>query len=281
MVASYQRAVPACLALFTGCVLAAVFIAPFYGALDPVVDDSNGGQSIIIEDFDYSELDHSAPQAPSGAKDNQIDILPDHEDAPEVIDQAFEAETTKTDSDASTAETKNLAYLVPDDEPMQMIYGAIAVAAGRLEGNSHIITLNDIVVTQVNEQCRGDNLVQWNCGIHARTAFRSWIGSKTLRCRLPENAGGKVDVTTDCVLGAENAAEWLVHNGWVKAAGGGAYANLGKEAENAKRGIWGNKPVSLMPELAPLPQSLIEPPSGVPAMNGERPAGYFPPVPKD
>lgn len=274
MAFSYQRAVPACLALLTGCVLVLVFIAPFYGALDPVLND-NSERSIIIEDFDYSELDQGGGQETSITdRDTETDKV----SVPEPELQITFPEKEPITDEAFLDQAK---HLVPDNQPMQMMHGAIAVAAGRLEAEGYIITLNDIVVTQVNDQCIGDNFVEWNCGVYARTAFRSWVGSKTLSCRLPENPVGVVDVISDCVLGVENAAEWLVRNGWVKAADGGAYVNLGKEAENARRGIWGNKPVSLMPEIAPLPQPFIETPSRVRVRNGERPSGYFPPIPRD
>lgn len=281
MAISYKQAVPACLATLTGAALGAVFIAPFYGALEPVIADTADGQSIIIEDFDYTEPEQNSGQVQPATENEGAKTASEQDNVPEQVLEPALPETTPVEDEGALAEAEREAHLVPEDQPMQMVYGAIVVAAGRLEGSGRIITLDDIVVTEVNEQCHGDNLMSWNCGIHARTAFRSWLGSKTLNCRLPLDDSLGIPVTTDCELGSENAALWLVRNGWVKAVETGAYAELGKEAENAKRGIWGNKPVSMMPELLPLPQPSMQIPPAIPNNNSERPAGYFPPAPQN
>lgn len=294
MAIAYKQGIAAFLALLTGLILVAVFIAPFYGALepviDPVVDNTVGGQSIIIEDFDYPEPDQSREEEYL-APDMSLETTPAQQFFPEqqaeiTTSETTSAETGSTEGEpaegaASLAQPADAAYHVPEDQPIIMLHRAIAVAAGRLEGNGLVISLDDIVVTEVKHQCRGDNLVQWNCGMHARTAFRAWLGGKTLSCRLPKDDNSKVEITTDCRLASEDAAQWLVRNGWVKAVEDGAYADLGKEAENAKRGIWGNKPLTFMPEFLPLPLHSVPASPAVSNVQRERPSGYFPPAPRD
>ncbi|MGU3574478.1 thermonuclease family protein [Brucellaceae bacterium C25G] len=289
MAMPYKQVLPTCLAVLTGSVLLAVFIAPFYGALEPVVSDSSGGQSVIIEDFDYTEPDPAVSAETPDTQSNSPDVLND-QNVPSDLERGLNEPDSRQDETSTEDETQSsltdihqATDRVSDDQPMQMLHGAIVVAAGRLEGKGHVISLDDIVVTEVSTVCQGGTPMQWNCGVHARTAFRAWLGSRTLKCRLPENGSsdGAVSVTTDCQLGSESAAKWLVRNGWVKAADGGAYAELGRDAENTKRGIWGSKPASLMPELLPMPEGSVTPAPVAPNNTGERPSGYFPPAPQD
>jgi endonuclease YncB( thermonuclease family) len=91
----------------------------------------------------------------------------------------------------------------------------------------------------VEETCEYEGR-SWPCGMHARTAFRMWLRGRALDCDLPENPGASV--TAACSLGEQDAATWLVSNGWARAAPGSASAGDEAEARAAGRGIFGPPP---------------------------------------
>lgn len=71
---SHARAVYGCLTAITGALLAAIFVAPFYGALEapvPIIENGQVGSGpsngIVVEQFDYNEPETRAdkPEPPS------------------------------------------------------------------------------------------------------------------------------------------------------------------------------------------------------------------------
>ena len=126
-----------------------------------------------------------------------------------------------------------------------ILYRPVVVAAGLFQAQGHTVALAAIEVFDQNEAC-GDGSAAWPCGVHARTAFRNWLRGRALTCVVPPvPASGTV--VSDCTLGGHNPAEWLVSNGWAKAAPDGPYAQLEAAARAAGRGIFGSAPATAMP----------------------------------
>lgn len=307
---SHGRVVFGGLAGVTGAVLLAAFIAPFHGALDrPVVvidsgqadgkQASGGGNGIVVEQFDYDEPDASAggeqggsrPVQPAPAEgqppawkengkvDNQVDDSRLEREAPRppLGDLGLASPPSPPEPPASAA-------AVDEGEPMQLLQRPVAVAAGRLESQGRIIELQGIEIVPVEQTCQTASGESWPCGMQARTAFRQWLRSRAIMCRLPQNDSGGA-VATECTLGNDDAAEWLVANGWAKAAAGGNYEEAGRKAEEARRGIFGDKPDTSLPEPSPDTQSLsplapeLEPQPSAPSSPPAEPQGDFPPAP--
>ncbi|MBB5703290.1 endonuclease YncB(thermonuclease family) [Ochrobactrum daejeonense] len=306
---SHARAVFGGLACVTGAVLLAAFIAPFHGALDrPVVvidsgqaggkQASGGGNGIVVEQFDYDEpgtpsetgnapqQGHAAPaegQPPAWKEDGKVND--------QVNDGGLEREAPRPPlSDLGLASTPKPpeppapAAAVDEGEPMQLLQRPVAVAAGRLESQGRIIELQGIEVVPVEQTCRTASGENWPCGMQARTAFRQWLRSRAIMCRLPQNDSGGA-VATECTLGNEDAAEWLAANGWARAAAGGKYEEAGRKAEETRRGIFGDKPDTTLPGPPPDTQSLsplapeLEPQPSAPPSPPAEPQGDFPPAP--
>src|SRR5690606_29928399 len=110
--------------------------------------------------------------------------------------------------------------------------------------------LQGIEVLPVEQTCQNAAGESWPCGMQARTAFRQWLRSRAIMCRLPQNDSGAA-IATACKLGNDDAAEWLVTNGWAKATPDGAYADAGRKAEEARLGIFGDKPDVSLQSLEP------------------------------
>ena len=139
----------------------------------------------------------------------------------------------------------------PRDLPPEetILHRPVATAAGAFEAQGHKVVLDGIAVTPVEEMC-GEGGRQWPCGIHARTAFRTWLRGRALTCTV-RPVPVEDTVTSDCRLGTQNAAEWLVSQGWVRAAQGGPYAELGATAQKERRGLFGLAPDVSLPRQAP------------------------------
>ncbi|MCB4919761.1 thermonuclease family protein [Brucella intermedia] len=312
---SHARAVFGGLAGITGAILVAAFVAPFYGALDrPVVVIDSGdaqtktgtGNGIVVEQFDYNEPGSSpetgntpegTPSQPgqTGSADGQASAAAE---TGKPNDQAnnggMEREAPRPPlSDLGLASTPKPpeppAPATPVDagEQMQLLQRPVAVAAGRLESQGRTIELQGIEIVPVEQTCQTASGESWPCGMQARTAFRQWLRSRAVMCRLPQNDSGAA-VATECTLGNEDAAAWLVANGWAKAAPGNAYEEAGRKAVEARLGIFGDRPDTSLPNPEPgssdmmdnplplAPEQEPQPPSPSPS---PQPLDGFPPAP--
>ncbi|MFQ0815325.1 hypothetical protein AVM02_02165 [Brucella anthropi] len=309
---SHARAVFGGLAGITGAVLVAAFVAPFYGALDRpvVVIDSGtaqkGGQGandgIVVEQFDYDEpgtgpepdtAKQAAPQpGQSAPAESQPPAWKENGKAnDQVNDAGMEREAPRPPlSDLGLASTPKPpeppppATAVDAGEQMQLLQRPVAVAAGRLESQGRTIELQGIEIVPVEQTCETASGESWPCGMQARTAFRQWLRSRAVMCRLPENDSGAA-VATECMLGNEDAAAWLVANGWAKAVPGGAYDEAGRKAVEAHLGIFGDKPDTSLPNPEPDDGDMLDNPSPLAPEPEPQPSspspqqGDFPPAP--
>lgn len=304
---SNARIVFGSLAGLTGVILAAAFVAPFYGALDrpvTVVESGDGeskveagsGNGIVVEQFDYNEPDKEAdnplaPDAPApeaapntneqnsasqnGQSGSQQDGLEREPARPPLSDLGL-ASTPKP------PEPPVPAMPVDDREPMQLLQRPVAIAAGRLESQGRIVDLQGIEVMPVEQFCHSSSGENWPCGMQARTAFRQWLRARAIMCRLPKDDSGAA-IATQCTVGNDDAAQWLVANGWAEAVAGGAYQEAGEKAEAGKLGIYGNKPETALPEFGNgVDQPIIQAPATPDQpIRPQHLDGEFPPAPQN
>lgn len=175
------------------------------------------------------------------------------------------------------------AVAVDDAAEFALLPRPVAVSAGVIQIGENTLVMSGIDVVGPEEKCAvgGES---WPCGMQARTAFRSWLRSRSLSCRMPQTPADSV-VRTDCKLAGTDVSEWLVDNGWARAVSDGPYAERGKRAEEERRGIFGEPPRSLPPSepvLTPTfdpqqPQLEPAPLEPVPSID---PSGAFPPAPE-
>lgn len=139
----------------------------------------------------------------------------------------------------------------PSDLPPQkvMLHRPVVSAAGAFEAQGHKVALEGIEVTDPDTRC-GEGAREWPCGIHARTAFRTWLRGRALSCVVRPVPVAET-VVSACSLGNNDPGEWLVAQGWVRALAGGPYAELGADAERDGRGLYGPAPDTSLPESPP------------------------------
>lgn len=259
------------LAGLTGAILVAAFVAPFYGALDRPVTivesgdgqskpDASTGNGIVVEQFDYNEPDKNVGEDnPAPQETSTPDTAPtttEQNSSTQTGQGGLERESARPPlSDLGLASTPKPpeppvpATPVDDGEPMQLLQRPVAIAAGRLESQGRIVDLQGIDVMPVEQMCQSSAGESWPCGMQARTAFRQWLRARAIMCRLPQDDSGAA-IATQCSVGNDDAAQWLVANGWAKAVAGGAYQEAGEKAEAGKLGIYGNKPETALPEFS-------------------------------
>jgi endonuclease YncB( thermonuclease family) len=181
----------------------------------------------------------------------------------------------------------------PADLAGKPLFHPIAEAAGVIEAKGQSLTVFGIEVVKPDETCSDSAGKSWPCGARARTTFRGFLRGRAVVCAAPEKTGGGKDAA-QCKVGRQDIGEWLVENGWARAAKGGPYEKAGRNAREAKKGIFGAAPdlTDLPPEssvtVAPLPKEDDEPSSildlsGTAAMPPSGPAttppSGFPPAP--
>ncbi|WP_420871166.1 MULTISPECIES: thermonuclease family protein [Mesorhizobium] len=147
---------------------------------------------------------------------------------------------------------------MPDDWNGTKLFQPVATAAGLIEAKGYSVAISGIDVVGQDETCTTDGK-SWPCGIRARTAFRSFLRGRAVVCTVPPE-GGRDRIAAECRIGKQDVGQWLVDNGWARAAKGGPYVEAGEKAQSAKKGIFGSAPnlagVSAVPPApAPAPQA--------------------------
>jgi len=122
-----------------------------------------------------------------------------------------------------------------------LLHKPVVVAAGELAFQEGSLRLKGLLVTEPEETCIAADGSLWPCGIIARTAFRNFVGGRSLSCVLP---GGEFEenLVVSCLVGREDPAAWLVSQGWARAFFGSNYADLQRNAELQGLGLHGADP---------------------------------------
>lgn len=270
---------PPIMAFGVAATLFAAYLAPFYGAFDR--DSVAGDTAVITENFDMPE-DMPPESLPSG----QIAEL---QDAPLEL---IEARPPLSDlGQAAPVQEKPAESTSSEDKAAEggLFYRPVALAAGRLSVGNQVIELAGIDIVEPDASCADVNGEVWQCGMQARTAFRSWLRSRAVSCDMSGVDQNQELITTSCNLAGTDLARWLVENGWARAKFGGDYADDQAQAEKMLLGVFGRKPVAnLSPSLGEAPEETVDvpalplesrvPENAAPAQPVE-PDLPFPPVP--
>jgi endonuclease YncB( thermonuclease family) len=131
---------------------------------------------------------------------------------------------------------------MPDEWTGTTLFNPVATAAGTLEAKGYNIAIAGVKPVPPNEHCDGGGK-SWPCGVRARAAFRSWLRGRSVICDVPPESDREA-LVVQCRVGKKDAAEWLIENGWARAASGGTYAALQEAASEAGKGIFGAPPAT-------------------------------------
>lgn len=152
---------------------------------------------------------------------------------------------------------------MPDDWNGTKLFQPVALAAGVIEAKGYSVALSGVDVVRQDETCADDGGRSWPCGIRARTAFRAFLRGRAVVCTVPPE-GGRDLITAECRIGKQDVGQWLVENGWARAAEGGPYAEAGEKARAAKKGIFGSAPnLSGLPPVPPAPSPAPQAPGSI------------------
>ncbi|RWN52617.1 thermonuclease family protein [Mesorhizobium sp.] len=129
---------------------------------------------------------------------------------------------------------------MPDDWNGTKLFQPVASAAGVIEAKGYSVAISGVDIVRQDETCT-DGGKSWTCGTRARTAFRAFLRGRAVVCTVPPE-GGRDPITADCRVGNRDVGQWLIENGWARAAKGGPYVETGEKARMARKGIFGPAP---------------------------------------
>lgn len=144
--------------------------------------------------------------------------------------ERIEARPFQVTRDMTIAQVKTL----PVPRPLTVEAGLIAVGQGTLQ-------LEGVKPTARTRQCDSSSGKPWPCGIIARTHQRMFLRNRTLDCTL-DTLTWQGMRTAGCTLVGKSVGEWLVENGWAEAEAGSPLADKGRQAMEAKLGLFGDDP---------------------------------------
>jgi endonuclease YncB( thermonuclease family) len=148
---------------------------------------------------------------------------------------------------------------MPDDWNGTKLFQPVASAAGVIEAKGYSVAISGVDIVRQDETC-ADGGKSWTCGTRARTAFRAFLRGRAVVCTVPPE-GGRDLITAECRVGNQDVGQWLIENGWARAAKGGPYVEAGEKARTARKGIFGPAPsLSGLPP-APAPVAAVSQPT--------------------
>ncbi|RWB02008.1 thermonuclease family protein [Mesorhizobium sp.] len=129
---------------------------------------------------------------------------------------------------------------MPDDWNGTKLFQPVASAAGVIEAKGYSVAISGVDIVRQDETCT-DGGKSWTCGTRARTAFRAFLRGRAVVCTVPPE-GGRDLITGECRVGNQDVGQWLIENGWARAAKGGPYVEAGEKARMARKGVFGPAP---------------------------------------
>lgn len=179
-----------------------------------------------------------AAGSPEGAGTVEIQARPPRPISPKLFAQPFAQNALRLERIAPRQPLTPPKPITPKrislHQPVVSASGLITFSRGQLQ-------LAGIVVLDALVNCTdrtGDN---WPCGIIARTAFRGFLRGRTLSCIAPEGPW-KQTVVSQCLVGTQDPAEWLVSHGWAQAIPGSDYVKFEQIARQDQKGVYGSDP---------------------------------------
>lgn len=132
---------------------------------------------------------------------------------------------------------KPQAEAPPPRPKVERLFRPVVDSAGSLTTAAGQIGLPGIDAPAPDATC-GEGDAAWPCGRMARAELMRFIRGRAIECQVPPGEERLPDIAR-CSVGGADIGEWLVRQGWARPAGE-AYADAAREAEEARRGLWGD-----------------------------------------
>ncbi|MBZ9678007.1 thermonuclease family protein [Mesorhizobium sp. ES1-1] len=223
--------------------------------IDPIADEAAGESADTVAE--------QPATAAIGAQESPAPTVPSRAIDPEVVaPPQLPAEGLQRVEPRAPLSKLALAVppkpKMPDDWKGTKLFQPMAPAAGLLEAKGYSVAVSGVDIVSQDETCDADGK-PWPCGARARSAFRAFLRGRAVVCTVPPE-GGRDLIAAECRIGKQDVGQWLVENGWARAAKSGPYVEAGDKARTAKKGIFGAAPdLSGMPAMpaatSPAPQA--------------------------
>ena len=153
-----------------------------------------------------------------------------------------DAEDGEAANDATATDGAGSAAADDGSVRQMLLPRPVALDTAHLKIGDATIDLPGIEPLPLDAEC-GEDAAAWPCGMRARTAFRAFLRSRSIRCAVPADFAAKQQtVASQCTVGGGDIGAWLIRNGWARAAPDGPYAEIETRARQAGRGVWGRAP---------------------------------------
>jgi endonuclease YncB( thermonuclease family) len=100
----------------------------------------------------------------------------------------------------------------------RLLHRPIAVSPGELTAQGYRIRLSGIRFAEPDASCTAENGSKVPCDRLALAALRRFLRGRAVECEVPEKPPAE-PVTARCMLAGKDLSQWLVANGWARAAG--------------------------------------------------------------
>lgn len=219
-----------------------------------------GGQRLRTDTQQTAAADDKATSPPEAAPAPTTDPAASMNARP--IDDASQFYPASVDGKP----LERVAAVIPETPKVKADNGVdlprpVAESAGILGFGDRRLQLAGIEATPADKVCNGADGGEWPCGMLAKTNFRLFLRLRTVHCDL-DSASWSGTATASCKIGAQDISRWLVENGWAAPSEGSSLADIGKTANDEKKGIYGDDPRKgdpLTPATEPLPEGPPDP----------------------
>ncbi len=127
---------------------------------------------------------------------------------------------------------------------LTLLHQPVVSAAGLVTYASGQVQLANIEVLDPQSVCIDIAGLAWPCGVIARTAFRNFLRGRAMSCVVPDGRWTET-VVSQCLVGNQDPAAWLVSRGWARALPETQYVALEDMAREGAKGVYGSDPRNL------------------------------------
>lgn len=129
----------------------------------------------------------------------------------------------------------------PKVQKRTLLFRPDVTASGLITYERGQLQLEGLAVLDPLETCTDETGDNWPCGIIARTAFRNFLRGRALSCIVPEGSWDE-PVVSQCFVGTQDPAAWLVSQGWARSVKGSGYLKMEQSARQGQKGVFGSDP---------------------------------------
>ncbi len=194
----------------------------------------------VFDGRDERSTSLSQPQAGPAVEAETLEaaLQPPRAISPERFAQPFAQNAVRLER---IAPRQPLTPPRPITQKRTLLYRPLVSAPGLITYTQGDLQLAGITVVDPLEVCTDETGDNWPCGIVARTAFRNFLRGRALSCIVPEGSWAQT-VVSQCFVGTQDPAAWLVSQGWARAREGSGYLALQHSARQNQKGIFGSDP---------------------------------------